>query len=313
VAGRDVLDDRQAEPGASGAARDPTVALLLLGELRAALPRFEADAVTARSRGRLASELYCRSCVARCEIALGELASGIASCRTADDLAARIPGPRIGWQLVHHLGTRDALSMVLDSGWEAELADLLPLVRPGRPEHQWAIATIEAAAARCHARLGRTDAAMRLLPRPVRALRAAPAWAPNYLRTACDAVETLWLLDRRDHLPALRTVLLDKALPTDFRFPMMDARLALARLCALDGLDDEAGVAFDAARSVLDDQSARPLRAVVDHDQAVLHLRRGDPAAARPFAEAAAEQFRALGMTGWERRLRSSVERGPGL
>ncbi len=42
--------------------------------------------------------------------------------------------------------------------------------------------------------------ALALLAGPIRALRTAPAWAPNYTRTACEVAEVLWLLDRRDHL-----------------------------------------------------------------------------------------------------------------
>jgi hypothetical protein len=84
---------------------------------------------------------------------------------------------------------------------------------------------------------------------------------------------------------------------------MTDARLALARLCALDGRADEAHEWFEAARAVLDAQGARPLRAVVDHDEAVLHLRAGDRAAAEPLAASAATAFTKLGMVGWARRL----------
>ena len=84
---------------------------------------------------------------------------------------------------------------------------------------------------------------------------------------------------------------------------MTDARLALARLGALDGRTDEARRWFDAARAVLDAQGARPLRAVVDHDEALMHLRAGDKAAATPYVAAARAAFDRLGMTGWIRRL----------
>ena len=46
------------------------------------------------------------------------------------------------------------------------------------------------------------------------------------------------LLDRRDHLRPVEAALRDKALPADFRFPAMDLRLSLARLCAVDGRPD---------------------------------------------------------------------------
>jgi hypothetical protein len=46
----------------------------------------------------------------------------------------------------------------------------------------------------------------------------APAWTLNYTRTASDAVETLWVLGRRDHLRPVETALRLKALQADFRF-----------------------------------------------------------------------------------------------
>jgi hypothetical protein len=95
----------------------------------------------------------------------------------------------------------------------------------------------------------------------------------------------------------------DNALSTDFRFPMKDARLALARLCALDGRHDEASQWFARARTVLDAQGARPLRAIVDFDEALMHQRAGRPDAARPLLDAAVAQFARLGMSGWLRRV----------
>jgi hypothetical protein len=175
-------------------------------------------------------------------------------------------------------------------------------MEPG-PERHWGSAAIDGIGARIHARRGDGPAALRLLSRPVHALQRAPAWAPNYGRTACELAETLWLLDRRDHLAVVEAALRDKALPADFRFPMTDARLALARLCALDDRPEEAGRWFAAARRALEDQGARPLRAVVDHDEALMWLRAGDAAAARPLVAAADAAFRELGMPGWSRRL----------
>jgi hypothetical protein len=284
------------------AVEDPTVALLLMGEFTAALPRFEADAAAARARGQLAWELYCRSGVARCQTCLGDLAAAARTLDAADDVAARMTGDHTSWPRTAHLGATDALSMALDTGWDRVLAATQPLLRPGLPEHRWAIATLEAAHARGRARLGDAAGALSLLPRPVRAVSQAPAWAPNYLRTACDVAETLWLLDTREHLPGVETAL-RQVERGDFRFPMMDARLALARVCALDGRPDEARRWFAAARAALEEQSARPMRAIVDHDEALMHTRRGDPDAAHPLAAAAGVQFRDLGMTGWLRRL----------
>jgi hypothetical protein len=143
---------------------------------------------------------------------------------------------------------------------------------------------------------------MALLALPVQALGRAPGWALNYTRTASDTAETLWLLDRRDHLRSVEAALRLKALPADFRFPMMDLRLSLARLCAVDGRLEEASHWFGQAHPVLEEQGARPLRAIADFDQALMHARHGRPASARPLLEAAAGQFQRIGMTGWLRR-----------
>ena len=94
-----------------------------------------------------------------------------------------------------------------------------------------------------------------------------------------------------------------------FRYPMFDGRLALAQLCALSGRYDEAVEWFQKAREVLDEQGARPLRAIVDYDEALMYARRngeGDHERAQPLLEAALAQFREIGMTGW-------VTRGEGL
>ena len=70
----------------------------------------------------------------------------------------------------------------------------------------------------------------------------------------------------------------------------------------------EAADWFAKARVVLEEQGARPLRAIADLDEAVMHLRRnthGDREQARPLLNAATTQFRMLGMTGWLRRAES--------
>jgi hypothetical protein len=112
----------------------------------------------------------------------------------------------------------------------------------------------------------------------------------------------LWLLGRRDHLRPVEAALRHRALPADFRFPMMDVRLSLARLCAVDGRLDEAADWFGQARTVLEEQGAGPLRAITDFDEALMHARQGRHASARPLLEAAAGQFQQIGMTGWLRR-----------
>ena len=60
------------------------------------------------------------------------------------------------------------------------------------------------------------------------------------------------------------------------------------------------------ARTVLETLEARPLRAIVDFDESLMLFRRGgarDRKRARPLYAAAVREFRAIGMTGWIRRV----------
>lgn len=59
---------------------------------------------------------------------------------------------------------------------------------------------------------------------------------------------------------------------------------------------------------MLDEEGARPLRAIVDYDEALMYVRHatpGDRERAAPLLAAALQQLRALGMTGWIRRAES--------
>src|SRR5262249_7718367 len=165
--------------------------------------------------------------------------------------------------------------------------------------------------ARSHARMGRVEPAIRRLASVLPAIERAPGWALHYPRLACDAAETLWLSARTDHIEVIERNLRAKVVEPDFRYPMMDGRLALARLCALQQRSDEAADWFARARTVLDEQGARPLRAIVDYDEALMYARRdaaGDRERARPLVDSALAQFRTLGMPGWIRRAEALLK-----
>lgn len=293
------------------AGEDSTVRLFVLGDYADALPRFTAEAAQAHARGQLAREAYCLGCVGRCRIVLGQLEAGRAALADAHALADRIAADSWGWQRVHAIvGAEHALALATDEGWEDWLRLVAEVSETRTGAWRWAQSSFDAGAAVAQARLGRPDRALQLLLAVLPALERASAWALNYLRTACDAAETLWLLDRRDHLPVIESALRDKALPADFRWPMADARLSLARLSGLDGRYEEAKHWFAQARVTLDAQGARPLRAIVDFDEALMHQRAGQPDTARPLLEAAVDQFTWLAMSGWLRRA-AAVGVGP--
>jgi hypothetical protein len=102
------------------------------------------------------------------------------------------------------------------------------------------------------------------------------------------------------------------------RHPNTDARLSLARLCALTGRVDQAREWFEKARHVLDEQGARPLRAITDFDEAWMEVRRGrdgDRERALALLDAARGPFEHAGLVAPSRRVacdaRPGVQRGP--
>ena len=204
--------------------------------------------------------------------------------------------------------------MAMDEGWDHPMENVGPGLGEGPVLARYR-AIIHAARARTDARMGRTREALRMLESLLPALEQAPAWAENYVRLACDLAETLWLVDRTDHIEIIERNLREKVIAPDFHYPMRDGRLALARVCALQQRYDEATDWFAKARTALDEQGARPLRAIVDYDEALMYARRaapGDRDRAGPLLDAALAQFRALGMPGWIRRA-EALQAGYGV
>jgi tetratricopeptide (TPR) repeat protein len=200
--------------------------------------------------------------------------------------------------------------LALDENWEKAIGPVETAGQGESPEVTWFLAAFRAARARIYAHLGKAEQALELLKLLVVPLERAAGWVPNYTRMACDAASALWLLETTDHIEVIERNLREKVVAPDFRYPMFDARLSLARLCALQARYDEAAEWFAKSRAVLEEQGARPLRAIADFDEAWMHIRRGAPGdleRARPLLDAAMTQFKSIGMTGWLRRAENLV------
>ena len=134
------------------------------------------------------------------------------------------------------------------------------------------------------------------------AVERAGGGVAGYTTLICRCCQALWRLGRADFADVLERNLRAKTLAGDFRDLGVDARLAMAQLCALTERPGEAHQLFERARAVLDEQGARPLRALVDLDEAWMEIRRGthgDRDRARALLDVATEQFEAIGMPGW--------------
>ncbi|MCA1845104.1 MAG: AAA family ATPase, partial [Actinobacteria bacterium] len=273
-----------------------TVLTFWAGDFRRALPLYEAETAKAESLGRLFRAARGWSYITSLRVALGDIGGAHTSLERSEALAARIGRP-----IPQLIGAKESLAWALDSGWDEIAAITERIAALSDPGLAWTLGPTFAVRARAYARLGRPDEALVCLRQLLPWLEQAPAWTNMFAGMACLAADALWLLERTDDAEVVERALRDKVIQPDFRTPSFDGRLSLARLCVLTDRHDEAAAWFAAARHTLTEQGALPLLAACDHDEALMHLRRGDPTLATPLLDAAHRQFTALAMTAWAR------------
>ncbi len=240
---------------------------------------------------------------ARCQAALGDLAASESSFGRAKELAARVDAPPGLANMMASVPLEHAF--VRAEGLEPMAAMVEALLAQDVPESRWLHGVLHAAIASIYARTGRGGNAIAALRSSLPTILRGPGWEQNYPALIWYAAETLWTLGRTDFVETIERNLREKVLAPDFCYPQTDAHLALARLCALQRRYDEAVEWFAKARQVLDEQGARPLRAITDFDEATMYARRGAPGdadRARSLLAAARPQFEAIGMPGWLRQ-----------
>ena len=296
----DVLED-------SGA--DPIGLLFLAGDCHRSLPLFQKVAADAERQGRIARAARAWADAAVCHVGLGDFPAAQAACDRALSLSVRAKAMSPDFANIDLAGARHDLRIALDEGWDAAFEDgTSDLFFSPKPENNWAFAMTCSNGAYLSVRTDRIEIAMQLMGSLCNALERGAPWEATYGAVACDASATLWYANRRDSLELIERNLRTKVLVPDFRWPMRDVRLALARLCALRGAYDEAVEWFAKAREVLDQQGIRPLRAIAYYDEGLMYLRRaeaGDGRVGAGLVEQAVKRFELLGMTGW---LRSAAK-----
>ena len=283
---------------------DSSRLLFLAGDIRRSLSLWHKMAVEAEQQGGIANAVGSWAMVARCQNALGDFAAAGEAYRHSEALSARLAGP--SHQALQIGAARFEIGIAQFVEISEEFIALVEgLVSQPAAEDNWALAQIRAVAANVFARVERADDAVQQVAALIPALERALGWSLNYPAMASDAASALWELQRSDHIEVIERNIREKVVGPDFRYPMRDGRLSLARLAALQGRHDEASEWFAKARTILDEQGARPLRAIADFDEALMYQRRsqpGDKELAAPLVEAALTQFRELGMMGWIRR-----------
>ncbi|HEY2832278.1 MAG TPA: AAA family ATPase [Sporichthyaceae bacterium] len=279
--------------------RNLSILVCFGGEFERCLPLAMAEAQASLARGQAVRGARCFMTAAFCQLSLGRLEDGRASLEEAERLAEPTGTPIFGilhgWEL---------LTAFLDdevglAALAARFGQLIPTLAPGQA---WALGPAYAICARTCARLGRSDEALGFLEQLLPWLERAPAWSYHFPDIAGYSAETLWLLGRVDHIDVVEQAVREKVLAPDFRDIGVDSRLSLARLCTLRGRYEEAQQWFGEARSVLREQSALPLLAMADFDQAQMFMRRSDrddAQHARALLEVARIRFEEVGMRGW--------------
>jgi class 3 adenylate cyclase/tetratricopeptide (TPR) repeat protein len=270
------------------------------GEYAHCLPLLEAEATEAEAVGRVARAARGWALTAVCQVALGLLQEGAASTLRAEQLANRLGTP--SFQLI---GAKEALAVALDEGWEPLASLSAALAESTNPALAWGRGWMRGVAAKSAAACGRAEDALEHLGRLVSWIEHAPSWTLGLPKMTAQAADTLWRLERRDHVDDIEQALREKVIGPGFRHANVDGRHSLAQLCALTGRHDEAARWFTEARIVLAEQQALPLLAICDFDEALMYARRGssgDADRATPLLESARRQFESIGMTGWLRR-----------
>ena len=283
------------------AADDAGALTFWAGDYRLALKQLRVLADQAEMSGQLASAVLYAATQARCHTALGEFAKADAAFARGIDLVSRLAAPSVF--AGHLLSAEEERWAALGEGWGDYRFDVSAAL--DERASRWYSVVVRASTARVMARLGAADAAMTHLEPLLDAVEAAPGWAENYPRILFAAAEVHWLAGRADHADLLARNAAKKVLIADFRYPMTDVRLTLARLAAVRGHDDEALGWFEQARTVIGEQGALPLSVAADHDEALVQLRTGHPREASALRARALVTAKKLGMRGWVRALTS--------
>jgi hypothetical protein len=282
--------------------RRALVLTFTVGDYQSGKELLVGDAKRAEMEGNVAGAVISWAHVARCCYALGQIDEGDAALARCDALAPRLMATS---QAAGFAVTARAVGGLVRGEFAVMLTAFGTRATEPRPDQRWTAGPFRAAGAALMALNGHADAAMGLLGAVLPALERGEGSFVNYTAMACCAAQALWAADRTDYLDVIERNLRRKVVEPDFRFPEVDGRSSLAVLCALSGRFDEASDWFARARAVLEEQGARPLRAIADHDEALMYARRGadgDRERALPLIDAALTQFRDIGMTGWLRR-----------
>jgi DNA-binding CsgD family transcriptional regulator len=272
--------------------------LTRFGEFREAAAvagRFLASAERFGSLRDIAAALLLLS---RARAALGELSTAAEILAAADEVMSRIPEPRdLG---VERLLADATLAHFRDAEWPA-LVERIAAVRAGPAQPTGLLLAAEQAQA--EVRAGREPETRKLIGALLEAMGEVPPLMFARDVALFGVVTAIWEMGAAEYAVAGR-VLIDRAVGAGAGGShTATPRLALARLHGLAGNVADARELFASERARLETAGLRPLRAILDYDEAIAIAAAGSGfGEADALLELAFRQFQGLGMLGWAKR-----------
>lgn len=161
-----------------------------------------------------------------------------------------------------------------------------------------------------HLRAGDAPTARRLLASLAQVHAQIEPTDYMFSSTFDRACAVIWELEAREFAAHYRRLAHSLIRDSDSMGMVNAYELDAARMAALLGEPDEATQFFARARATLADAGHRPMRAIVDYEEALALSRAGVSGAGRIAAllDAATAQFADLGMPGWLARARALAE-----
>jgi DNA-binding CsgD family transcriptional regulator len=270
------------------------------GAFRDASALWQELATIAQRAGAIAWEAQAWNQLTWLQIATGRFDEARATEQRAKDLFSRLGPGRQSGVLAMEMAT--SFAVYLGGDWPAIAAFWTkhvdaPVLGP------YDVGTLSASlygsiAAYAHAESGAAEDANRLIEALIPIFERTPARAANHNGAVAFAGGAVWRLGLADFAPAIRRLALDLIAAGIGDYPQGSNELTVARMAAMINNEAEATDYFARARTVLHLSEQRPLRAIVDFDEATARAKE-DPGRAAELASSALAAFETLGMEPW--------------
>jgi DNA-binding CsgD family transcriptional regulator len=274
------------------------------GDIIAAKNRLTELLHAGQQYGSIPAQAEARVQLSLCHALLGNRQAAFETLRQANELVARLgAGHRL--YVLANMAIESVLGDYDQADW-LRLAQTFTQIATD-PQTGRSVMGLTAAnfAVLNQLRAGNPTEARHLLALLTPILQRLPPTTYLYNGGVDRAATTVWELAAIEYAGIYRQLALDLLAAGFEGSPYRSNALIVARMAALTGNMVEAGIYFAQARQAADSSGQRPLRAMIDYDEALALTRSGSPdddPRRVMLLEAALAQFRSLGMKPWEQR-----------